>query len=554
MTAHAQQPQTATHLRVVDAGPPPPPADLDAEASVLSAVILDREAMPKVIDFLRDEHFYSEAHRRMFEASIALFRAKQPLDAQTVASWLHARKRLAQVGGAGYIAHVLETSPVVANVRAHAVAVHDMWRRRQLMAACDRLSIRSGGEVGDVQALLDEATKTVAMIGAQSPVRPIESNEQALERILADAFSTEDTGPASTTRMSGFPTGLHGLDRILGGLRKSAKTTIAASTGVGKTALAMQLAVQVARQGVGVLFFSTELKREELLRRALANVSNVSSDRIRSRRLNDRHRNAMREANAVLKTLPWRIDETPRLTIEEVCAATKAAREEMLLVDRVPLGMVVLDYIQRIEPSRHMMNREKHEQLGHASRSFKQLCQELDIVGLELAQSKDAPPGRKPEKPKASNGIADSSQIAKESDDVIFLVSEGALAPNDPRQGIEAWIAKNRAGQKNVGVSLLFTGDLYRFNDPNTPSASSNPSRQYVDQTPEPPPKASSTTSRSWGRRELEGIHPRSSRGGVQGTRSACGAVRSRATRIRRRWCASRLRWWKSSALARGAS
>lgn len=483
MNAHATQ-QAASHLRVVpDAPSLAPPGDLAAEIAVLSAVILDREALPKIIDFLRPEHFISEAHRRIFEAAVDLFHSKQPVDTTTIGSWLLARKRLEQVGGQRYMGEILDGTPAPKNVRAHAIAVHDMWRRRQMMALCQRLAIGCAGVVADVQRMCDDATRSVAAIGAQSPVRPIESNEDALTRILKD--TEEDPAPASGAkpRLTGYPTGLYGIDRILGGLRRSAKTTIAATTGVGKTALAMQLAVRLAKQGVGVLFFSTELKREELLRRALASESRVSANRLRDRRLSDRHRQALRDGAATLKAIPWRIDETPRLTIEEICAATKAAREEMLLVDRVPLGMVVVDYIQRLEPSRHMMNREKHEQIGHASRAFKQLCQELDIVGLELAQAKDAVPGRKAEKPKPGTGIADSSKIAKESDDIIFLLDEGPVAQNDPRRGVEAWIPKNRAGVKDVGVSLLYTGDLYTFTDPNTPGGDfANPSRQYVDQ------------------------------------------------------------------------
>ena len=438
MTAHAQTPQSPPpNVRVL---PPPAvkiPADMDAEIAVISAVILDCEALPKIIDFLRPEHFLSEAHRRIFEACTSLFSSKDPIDTTTVGSWLRARERLTQVGGMQYIGEILDGTPAPAHVRAHAIAVHDMWRRRQLMVACEQLAIRCAGTVAEVQRFCDEATKTVASIGAQSPVRPIESNEEALERIIKAATEPTDDTPASTTRMTGFPMGIHGLDRILGGARRSAKTTIVATTGVGKTALAIQVGTHVAGQAVGVLFFSTELKREELLLRALANRSGVSATRIRDRRLNDRQRKAMREAADWLKALPLRIDETARLTIEEVCAATKAAREEMMLVHRVPLGMVILDYVQRIEPSRHMLHREKHEQLGHISRTFKQLCQELDIAGIELAQGKDAVPGRKPEKPKASTGIADSSQIAKESDDVIFLLDEGAVAANDPRRGIE---------------------------------------------------------------------------------------------------------------------
>lgn len=467
-----------------------PPSDIDAEGSVLSAVMLDPAAMPKVIDFLQPEHFYSEAHRRIFEAARETFFAKEPIDAQTVASWLRARKRLEQVGGIQYIVMVLDASPVVQNVRAHAVAVHDAWRRRQVMLQCQRVATQAATSVGNVQSWCEGTARSFGEISAMDPVRPVESNEQALTRILSEAFAIGQANDDAPAALTGFPTGIYGLDRYLGGLRTSAKTTVAATTGVGKTALAIQAGVNIAKRGVGVHIFSTELKRVELLRRAMSCEADVdiSPQRLKRRPLSEKEKAALKSAAVLLKSLPLKIDETPKLTIEQVAAATKAMKETMLLEHRVPLGVVMFDYAQRCEPSRHLMHKEKVEQIGHFTKGFKQLCQELEIAGLELAQAKEADPKfKKPEWPKASNGIADCSQIAKEADDLIFLVEGDPTPPDDPRKEVHAWIAKNRAGPKNIAIPLMYVGNRFRFVDPNEPNAASTPSRQYVDQLPEPP-------------------------------------------------------------------
>lgn len=464
-----------------------PPADLDAEAAVLSAVMLDATALPKVIDFLMPEHFFSEAHRRIFEAARTLFFAKDPVDSQTVASWLKARGRHVQVGGIPYIMSILDSTPVVANVRAHAVSVHDAWRRRQVMLVCQRLATQAASSVGDVQSWCEGTVRTFGEISMLNPVRPVETNEQALARILSDAFDGQTSTDTAVTPMTGFPTGIYGLDRYLGGLRRSAKTTISATTGVGKTALAIQVGVHVAKQAVGVLVFSTELKRVELLRRAVSCEADVdmSPQRLRRKALTEREKAALKGASLRIKGLPLRIDETARLTIEQVAGLTKSMQEEMLLVHRVPLGLVIFDYAQRSEASKHLMQRDRHEQIGHFTKGFKQLCQELDIAGVELAQAKDQDPRAKKDWPKASNGVADCSQIAKEADDLVFLVPGAPSPKDDPRMEVNAWIAKNRAGPKNIAIPLMFRGDRFRFIDPNEPGPYSNPSRQYVDTKPD---------------------------------------------------------------------
>lgn len=476
----------APELRVVAGGKSElaevPPHDPEAEASVLSAVLLDPAAIPKVIDFLRPEHFLPDEHRWIYAAAVGVWRAKDPVDLTTVASWLRDREKLLRVGGPGYLSEIADASPVVANVRAHAVAVHNAWRRRQLIQACQRIAAVGYHEVPDVQGWAEAATKTIGAIALKNPARPVETNTQALERIiLGSGDQVSESAPA--VGLSGFPTNIYGLDKILGGLAKGSKTTVAASTGGGKSTFGVQMAIELAKQRVGVLYFSTEMKRSELLLRAVANEAQVDGVKIRRRDLQHHQKIAIADAAKRLSGLPWRIDETARLTIEDIAIVARGAAEQFLVEERVPLGMIVLDHIHRLEPSRSVAHRDKHEQYAHATKGFKILCQELDVVGLELAQAKAQIPGKKRVRPRAESGIAETSQIAKESDDVIFLWAEDD-PENDPRQSVDLIVAKQRAGGKGT-VNVMFRRDLYRFIDPNTPNpAGSNPSRQYVDTNP----------------------------------------------------------------------
>jgi replicative DNA helicase len=463
---------------------------MNAEAAVISAVLLDPAALPRVIDFLHPEHMFSEAHRRIIEASVGVYRKGDPVDAQTVASWLHAQNRLVQVGGIPYITEILDSSPAVANVRAHAVAVHDMWRRRQLIEACDRIAANGRIAVGDVQSWCEDAIRALAKIGAQNPVRPVESNDQALARMLAEAFdvATPDPASASGSVVTGFPTGIHGLDEILGGCHKGAKTTIAATTGAGKTTIAMQIAVRWAKRGIGVLFMSTEMKREALLMRAVCAETGIPMDRVKKRQLSAADRAAMTKAAAMLAALPLRIDQTAKITIDEIIGIAKTEAERMPIVDRVPLGAVMIDYVQRLEPPRHIAHKEKKDWVAYSTKHFKLMCQELDVAGIELAQAKPIERGvTKRTAPNASNGIAESAAIAHEADNVVFLVNESEATPHDPRQNITAHVAKQRDGRKGP-VSLYLYGGTYTFVDPNTPDPMASPSRQYADPRPEPDP------------------------------------------------------------------
>lgn len=467
-------------------------SDPDAEAAVLSSTLLDPAALPRVIDFLEPQHFSFEEHRQIYNAAVELFRRKEPVDVQTVASELRARGRLAQVGGMPGLGKILDSAPHVRNVRSYGVFVHDMWRRRQVIVACQRFALRAMDDVPSVQGFVEEVITSFGRIGNQNPVKPVESLEATLASIIDRVFNPPDPNKPIdrlAVPLKGFPIGLHSVDRLLGGLRIAAKTTIVALTGVGKTAMLLQIALFVAKQGIGVLIFSTEISREECCLRLLAQESGVPARKIQEGLLTDAQRAAVKAAQKVIDTLPLVIDETARVTIEQVASIVKAEKEKMLFTHRVRLGLVGFDYAQRCEPSSHKQQKEKHEQIGHFTRGFKQLMQEEKLAGVELAQAKSPKQGAKKVRPNVNTDIADCSQIGKEADEVIFLEAENEPTDLDPRVHIVAWIGKNRAGPKaKEGVPLEYRGDLYRFRDLNTPNPMASPSRQYIDPIPEPPP------------------------------------------------------------------
>lgn len=484
--ASAREP-VADAIRANDAAPMPS-HDLDVEAAVISAVLLSRgDHLPKILDFLLPEHFYSEAHRRIYEAILELFYAKEPIDEVLVGAWLKERNRLLQVGGLPYISKILDCAPVVTNLRAYAMKIHDAWRRRQVTLAARRFVVQSTHgheESANVQAWCESIAAHLGVIAMTNPVRPVESNTQVLDRILAEAFDPTPIKPGEVP-IAGFPTGLYNIDRRIGGLRKGAKTTVVAATGVGKTAFAVQVMRKVAHKGGGVLFFSKEMKRAEILKRALLQEAQVSANRVKTRTLTASMRQALVDAKTRIDALPIIIVDTPRLTIEELSAVARQEKENCLRKFRVPLVLVVDDNVNRSEPSRHMVQRERNEQLEHHTKNFKILCQEEDLAGLELAQGKESAFGKKREKPRENNGVAESSKIGKEADELIYLWPDGerVATADDPRTSITAIFGKVRDGLKE-DVSLMYRGDMFTFTDPNAPDAHGNPSRQYVDPRP----------------------------------------------------------------------
>lgn len=451
-----------------------PPHDLEAEGAVLSAVILDELALPKLVDFLAPEHFYSEAHRRIFEVCVDLRNLGKAIDAQTVASRLRETGRLAQVGGAGYIAEVLDGSPAVANVRHHAVTVFERWRARQVVRICRSAVAEGYGGTPDVQTFAESAARALGEIARQQPGVKVESNIGTLKRLVREMQSAASR--ASGSQASGVPTGVRAYDEATLGLHPGQKTTLVALPRVGKTAYALQVAMHVARQGFGVIFFSTEMTREELGQRQLSHLSGVDGKRIKQAMqkttLSSVEWQRLVQGIASLQGMKYTlsIHDDTSITAEEIASRSRLQAEQSMSADGVPLGLIVVDYVQRLKASKHFEARRsvnKYEQVSHATGVLKTLARDLGVPVLELAQQKNGEVDSKSGKrSKPSLGMAaESMQIERDADNVLYL-----YRPND-RDGrnVKAYLAKQRSGEE-VEFDLEFQAECSRFVEPAEPS------------------------------------------------------------------------------------
>jgi len=446
-----------------------PPNDQTAEACVISACILAPLAYATVSSFLRPKHFFSQKHRSIFEAIRALSDAHVPIDTVTIGTWLKDRDRLDAIGGLVAITELLDATPAVSNIGAHARIVFDKWRVRTLVTTCQSAAARGYFDYGDAQAFIDEHAHAAAELARLSSQTSLETNLEALRRLVKE-LSERSHKPLDGNRRAGIQTGLWGYDAITHGLHASNKVTIVALPGRGKTALAMQWAVHVAKQGIGVLVFSTEQTREEILLRMLAHEANVDGKRLKVPQISPAEWTRVYDALATLEKLPLIIDDTSDLDVDQIRSRTLQAVDRFRVGEKVPLGLVVVDYVQRLRPVTNLIRADKHHQIAHSTRALKQLAKELKVPVLELAQETASEIDKVSKlRPRPDVGwTADCKTIGKESDVVLFLRRnpmrnrEGKLTGGEDATNVTMIIAKQRDGEEG-DIALRFKREWLRF-------------------------------------------------------------------------------------------
>lgn len=464
-----------------------PPQDMDAEAAVLSAVLTDPTAILKVYEWLRAEDFYSEAHRRIFEACLALHGAKANIDVVTVATWLKENGRISQVGGLPYMTSILDAAPAVRNIPQYARAVHELSRRREAVALTQRLSAEGYQNNGvETQDYLDSAVRRLERIARRIPGEQVETNLEVLSQIINSL--RDQASDAGVKR--GIPTGIATLDRVTGGLHPGQKTTVTAPTGHGKTTFALQIAMSVAKRGIGVAYFICEQTRAEALLKMLAAETRIPINRLRKRKVEEAEWPRVLEAAVAIGKLPIWFEQDVSPTISSIRHKARLRAESAMRIDRTPLGLIVLDHIHRTAPDTGLENRKYPEQLAHTTMMFKRLCQELEVAGLELAQMKDLTHSRDkkqsgPVRPDV-NCIAWCKKISEEADDLIALHQP---FPTKQPEHVEAIMLKLRVGTRQ-NFQLRFAGERF-FEDGADVDDTIDPmiptSRAWVDQGPPPP-------------------------------------------------------------------
>jgi replicative DNA helicase len=459
-----------------------PPHDLDAEAAVLSAVMVDPSAFDKVQDFLKHEHFYSEAHRRIFEACVELRSQGKPVDVVQVGSFLKSRERLQLVGGMGYLTEVLNAAPAVANVAAYGQTIFEKFRIRQLIGTCQRVSAQGYGDYGEAQSFIDGAEQSIYNIARTSQ----SATTEKLLDVMKKSFKALTEAVRRGDRITGVSTGFERYDRLTAGLHDGDLTIVAARPGMGKTSFVLNIATNCAspktreaannpnerweEQGVGVAVFSLEMPREQLANRMVCSEGRVDVSKMRTGFLSPQDWNRLTQAASFLGTLPIWIDDSPTLTILDLRAKVRRLQSEFDVVDESGrkvrrIGLVMVDYLQLMKGRDGVQSRE--QEISEISRGLKGLAKELKVPVIALSQLNRAVETRsdKSKRPQISD-LRESGAIEQDADNIVFIYRDDYYtkeASEEPNIA-ELIIAKQRNGPTGT-AKVRFDKEYTRFDN-----------------------------------------------------------------------------------------
>jgi len=435
-----------------------PPQNLEAEVSTLGALLLDKDAIIKVVDILEPYDFYKDAHRQIYEAMAELYEARTPIDILSLSSRLQEKGQLETVGGHSYLSSLAESVPTSSHVVHYAKIVQRKSTLRRLLAAAAEITGLGYQETEDIEDLLDQAERKLYSI-SQKYYR---ENFIPIKHVLSEAFDRIDELHKESGKLRGLPTGFPDLDNLLAGLQKSDLIILAARPSVGKTALALDMARNVAvKQKVPVGIFSLEMSKEQLVDRLLCSEANVDMWRMRTGKLSEREDDFPRIGHAmgVLSEAPIFIDDSATANIMEIRAKARRLQLEH------GLGLIIVDYLQLME-GRTAENRV--QEVAEITRGLKALARELNVPVLALSQLSRAVEMSKPAIPKLAH-LRESGSIEQDADVVLFIYRKAAdknyqtedLLPEE-KNIAEIHIAKHRNGPTGL-VKLFFNEAFVSF-------------------------------------------------------------------------------------------
>ncbi len=430
-----------------------PPQNLEAEASLLSAVLIDNTALLDIVEILTPEDFYRSAHQRIFEAVTDLFARSEPVDLVTLANILKEKGHLEEIGGATYLSDLVDTAPMAVNASHYAKIVHDKASLRRLIAKSNQIVQRCFEDRGHVDEVLDFAEQSVFEIAENKSRKSFHPISTLIE---ANIDKLEER-QGNKTLITGVPTGFTDLDYLTSGFQPSDLIIIAARPSMGKTAFALNIARNTAVEtGTAVALFSLEMSKEQLTMRMLCAEARVDSHRLRGGFLSDDDWTNITQAASVLSEAPVYIDDAPDLTALDVRA--KARR---LKLDK-KLGLIIIDYLQLMQGRRNSERRDL--EISDISRSLKALAKELDVPVIALSQLNRKLEERTDKRPKLSD-LRESGALEQDADVVMFIYRDEVYnrEENNPNIGkAEIIVAKHRNGPTG-DVPMAFVHAYTRF-------------------------------------------------------------------------------------------
>jgi replicative DNA helicase len=462
------------------------PYDIDVEQALLGAILVDNRAIERVSSLLISEHFYDPLHQRLYEVMHASFeRGGMIITPLTLHAAMKADPGLQEVGGLGYLANLAQAAPALPNVRDYARILHDLALRRALIQIGEDVvnTAYEAPHEKPPQAQIEEAEKALYRISetARTGEGPVDFAE-ALKRAVESAQRAQERGG----RISGVSSGFADLDSLLGGLQASDLLILAGRPGMGKTALATNIAFNAARfyaqdeeagvavsKGAPVLFFSLEMAAQQLSARILSEQTEIEMSKIRSGRFSESEWETFVLKMQDLSTLPLFIDDTGGISIAQIAARARRFRREK------KIGLVVIDYLQLIEPTRRQDNRV--QEITEVTKGLKMLAKELNVPVLALSQLSRGVDSRDDKRPVLSD-LRESGSIEQDADVVMFVYREAyylkTRKPDEDDPEFTKWsermdrvghladvlVEKHRHGP-TTRIELFFDDRFTRFKD-----------------------------------------------------------------------------------------
>lgn len=430
-----------------------PPQNLQAEKSVLGSLLILNEAIDEVADFLHPSHFYSEKHQILYAAILRMYEGGiRGIDALTLAEELDRRKELEVIGGPAYLLEIQDAVPHAGHVKYYAEIVRNKWIQRSLTQVCTEVLRECYHGTGDTSEILAQAERGIFQILEQQE----SATRLSMEEILHETLERINARMGREGAISGLSTGFTDLDRQTNGFQPSELIILAARPSMGKTALICNIADWVAGAGnTGVLMFSLEQSKLELAERFLCNRARLDGHRVRKGLFEPAERDALIHAATELSQLPIFIDDTPARTVGQIAAICRRMKR------RHKIGLVIIDYLQLIEPEDKRANRE--QQIAQTTRRLKSIAKENDLPLVALSQLNRGVELREDKRPRLAD-LRESGAIEQDADIVLFLHRPDAYNPEDRPGEAEVIVAKHRSGPTGI-VTLRWRKESMRFED-----------------------------------------------------------------------------------------
>ena len=430
-----------------------PPQNLEAEQSVLGGILIENQAINKVMEILTPDDFYRDGHRKIYAALIDLSERDEPADLITITNELRKKDQLDAIGGASYLASLIDSVPTAANIEYYARIVREKAVLRKLIETSTEIITQSYQDRGDVENFLDEAEKAIFEI-SERRVRPA---FYSIREVVKDSLDTISRLYEKKELITGIPSGFKELDKMTAGFQPSDLVIVAGRPSMGKTAFCLNVAQYAAiERKTPVAIFSLEMSKEQLVLRMLCSQSQVEGTRLRTGFLHESDWTKLTLAAGTLYEAPIFIDDTAALSVLELRAKARRLKAEHRL------GLLVIDYLQLMKGRARVESRQ--QEISEISRSLKALAKELNIPIIAVSQLSRKTEERTGNRPQLSD-LRESGAIEQDADVILFLFREEIYNRQEENQGkAELIIGKQRNGP--IGkVDLAFIDRFTTFKD-----------------------------------------------------------------------------------------